>query len=120
MNFYLCQGIYLRRQGDTLQIMRSKEPDEPGELLGETDINGFSSAVASLSPWQEQNGSFDYIYDFLSKGVMYCGGCGVKITPESPQGAGGRLSIININACKSCYEQKFKPLFDWGLEIGKK
>lgn len=113
MNFHLAKGIYFRREGDTILIVKAKDFDDLGEVLVATDINGLASVVASASPHQEQNGSFDYICKFLKDGTMYCGGCGAEMKPGTP--IAGTLSIVNRTVCMLCYEQKFKPLFDWAL-----
>jgi hypothetical protein len=114
MNFHLNNGIYFRRNGDAISIVRAKDFDDPGELIVETDINGFASIVASASPHAERNGTFYYVFEFLKNGVVFCGGCGCKLTAESS--IGGWLSVVNLVACRACYEGKFKPLFDWGLK----
>jgi hypothetical protein len=119
LNFHLNNGIFFRREGDQVKIVKAKDHDDPGEVLAETDLNGLASIVSSASPWRETGGSFQYIFEFLKNGVMFCGGCGIEITPEDTKGAGGMLAVINKIACKNCFEGKFKPLFDWGMEIAK-
>lgn len=106
--FYLKDGYAFERDGDKVRCFKDER------LLFETDLNGIASLVATFSPWQEQNGSFDYVYQFLKDGAMRCAGCGCKLLPGSY--AGGCLSIINSPTCKTCYEEKFKPLFDYALE----
>ena len=115
MNHHLANGIYFRGDGERIKIVRAAGFDDPGETLVDTDLNGFASLIASMSPWREGNGSFYFVYRFLRHGEMYCGGCGAVITPAQPSGSGGWLSIVNRLACKTCFEQKFKPLFDWGM-----
>lgn len=110
-NFHLSKNIFFRRPSDTdtILIVRAKDFQDEGEILCKTDLSGLCSIVSGLSPYKEQHGSFDYIYNFLKHGVMYCGGCGCKLSPETII---GYLSIINITCCKECYENKFKPLYD--------
>lgn len=114
MNFHLKDGVYFRRVENDLHIVKARDFDDPGEILVTIDLGSFSSIVASLSPHREGNGSYHYIYEFLTKGTMFCGGCGCRLLPGDY--IVGVLSIVNLIACKTCYEQKFKPLFDWGMK----
>jgi hypothetical protein len=120
MNFHFANGIYFRRtEEDKLRIVRAQSFDDAGEVLVETDIFGFASIVSSFSPFGEQSGSFDYIVKFLRDGIMYCAGCGAELKHGRDIPV-GNLSIVNLTACQSCYERKFKPLFDWGCAEAEK
>lgn len=123
MNFHLKDGIYFRlteeSYRDGLQVMRivkAKDFDDPGELLFEITLDGLCSVVASASPFQEQQGSWDFVRRFLVDGEMRCGGCGAAL--HHGEVIYGPLSGLGFLSCEICYKHKFEPLYSWLVRAG--
>lgn len=112
LNFHLDSDLYLRRfeaDPEALHIMRAKNDDDEGQSIARFSLSVFASLVCSLCPAGEADCRFDYVSDFLRTGEIHCGGCGCRMKQGESV---GRLNIVNAHACQTCYEQKFKPLFD--------
>jgi hypothetical protein len=112
LNFHLKNGFYFRTNetGD-ISIVKATSFDDAGEVLVTCSRSEFASVVSGASQRGETGSTYNYALRFL-EGVMFCAGCGCELPPVDT----GVLGIISRSVCMPCYEQKLKPLFDWGMK----